>query len=60
MTHGTFGRVGIIMGGTSAEREVSLRTGEGVASALETRGHEVVRINYGASTRGVDELIRAS
>jgi D-alanine-D-alanine ligase len=59
MTHGTFGRVGIIMGGTSAEREISLRTGEGVATALEARGHEVVRITYGAATRGVDEMIRA-
>jgi len=37
-------RVGVIMGGTSAEREVSLRTGDGVAKALESRGHEVVRI----------------
>jgi D-alanine-D-alanine ligase len=37
-------RVGVIMGGTSAEREISLRTGEGVAKALEARGHEVVRV----------------
>ncbi len=60
MTHGMFGRVGVIMGGTSAEREVSLRTGEGVAEALEERGHDVVRISYGAATRGIDELIRAA
>lgn len=46
------------MGGTSAERDVSLRTGEGVAKALEQRGHEVVRIAYGPDTRGVDELVR--
>jgi D-alanine-D-alanine ligase len=37
-------RVGVLMGGTSAEREVSLRTGEGVAKALEARGYEVVRV----------------
>jgi D-alanine-D-alanine ligase len=42
-------RVGVVMGGISAEREVSLRTGEGVAKALESRGHDVVRIVLGAS-----------
>jgi len=46
------------MGGVSGEREVSLRTGEGVASALEERGHDVVRIAFGATTRGVDQLVR--
>jgi D-alanine-D-alanine ligase len=40
-------RVGVLMGGTSGEREVSLRTGEGVAHALETRGHDVVRVIVG-------------
>jgi D-alanine-D-alanine ligase len=48
------------MGGVSAEREVSLRTGEGVASALEERGHDVVRIDWGADTAGLDELVRAA
>ena len=51
-------RVGVLMGGISAEREVSLRTGDGVATALEARGHEVVRIAYGPSSRGIDELLR--
>src|SRR5215203_1690816 len=37
-------RVGVLMGGTSAEREVSLETGEGVVRALEARGHDVVRV----------------
>jgi len=40
-------RVGVLMGGTSAEREISLRTGEGVAKALESYGHEVVRVVLG-------------
>lgn len=40
-------RVGVVMGGASAEREISLRTGEGVAKALESRGHEVARIVLG-------------
>jgi D-alanine-D-alanine ligase len=53
-------RVGVLMGGLSAERDVSLRTGEGVANALEARGHEVVRIAFGPETRGVDELLRAA
>src|SRR6266540_859222 len=37
-------RVGVIMGGTSGEREVSLRSGSAVANALLARGHDVVRI----------------
>lgn len=40
-------RVGVLMGGSSGEREVSLRTGEGVAKALEARGHDVARIVFG-------------
>jgi D-alanine-D-alanine ligase len=48
------------MGGMSAEREVSLKTGEGVAAALATRGHDVVRIAFGPGTQSIDELLRAS
>jgi D-alanine-D-alanine ligase len=40
-------RVGVIMGGSSGEREVSLRSGAAVAEALEARGHDVVRIALG-------------
>ena len=39
--------VAVLMGGWSAEREVSLVTGEGVAKALESRGHRVTRIDMG-------------
>ena len=53
-------RVGVLMGGMSAEREVSLRTGEGVAAALESRGHEVHRIVFGPDTPGIDQLLRAA
>ncbi|MDB4996054.1 MAG: D-alanine--D-alanine ligase [Myxococcaceae bacterium] len=53
-------RVGVLMGGMSAEREVSLRTGAGVASALEALGHDVVRLEFGPDTRGVDEILRAA
>jgi len=51
-------RVGVLMGGLSAEREVSLRTGEGVARALDGRGHDVVRIAFGPDSPGLDELVR--
>ncbi|HEY3592365.1 MAG TPA: D-alanine--D-alanine ligase [Polyangiaceae bacterium] len=37
-------RVGVIMGGASGEREVSLSSGGAVAKALLARGHDVVRI----------------
>ena len=33
-----FGRVAVLMGGTSAEREVSLMSGNGVLAALKSRG----------------------
>ena len=35
----------VLMGGWSAEREVSLTSGNGVADALESRGHRVTRID---------------
>jgi D-alanine-D-alanine ligase len=37
--------VAVLMGGWSAEREVSLMSGDGVAKALETLGHQVTRID---------------
>jgi D-alanine-D-alanine ligase len=37
--------VAVLMGGWSSEREISLITGNGVADALEGRGHEVTRID---------------
>ena len=37
--------VAVLMGGWSAEREVSLMSGKGVADALESRGHKVTRID---------------
>ena len=35
----------VLMGGWSAEREVSLLSGAGVADALEAKGHRVTRID---------------
>jgi D-alanine-D-alanine ligase len=37
--------VAVLMGGWSAEREVSLSSGNGVADALESLGHQVTRID---------------
>ncbi len=37
--------VAVLMGGWSAEREVSLMSGNGVADALEKNGHQVTRID---------------
>src|SRR5580698_4731526 len=53
-------RVGVLMGGWSAEREVSLRTGDGVATALESRGHDIVRVVWSDDGTGLDERLRAA
>jgi D-alanine-D-alanine ligase len=37
--------IAVLMGGWSAEREVSLKSGAGVAEALESLGHRVTRID---------------
>jgi D-alanine-D-alanine ligase len=47
MSHRFAGRrVAVVMGGLSAEREVSLNTGAGVLAALEERGWDVVAIDW--------------
>jgi D-alanine-D-alanine ligase len=48
-------RVGILMGGMSAEREVSLRTGEGIYEALAERGYDVTKIFV---DRDIDRVLR--
>ncbi|HEX8261298.1 MAG TPA: D-alanine--D-alanine ligase, partial [Allosphingosinicella sp.] len=47
--------VAVLMGGWSAEREVSLRSGADVVSALESLGHRVTPIDMG---RDVAERLR--
>jgi D-alanine-D-alanine ligase len=42
-------RVAVLMGGWSAEREVSLTSGAGIVSALEERGHTAIAIDMGAT-----------
>ena len=38
-------KIVVLMGGTSAERAISLRTGAGIARALRARGHEVTAVD---------------
>src|SRR5690242_638181 len=52
--------VGVVMGGVSAEREVSLRSGEAVAAALESTGTRVVRIDLGGGEEALRALARAN
>ncbi|BAK65272.1 D-alanine-D-alanine ligase [Sphingobium sp. SYK-6] len=42
-------KVAVLMGGWSAEREVSLSSGAGIVKALEERGHSAIPIDLGAS-----------
>ncbi len=51
-----FRRVAVLMGGWGEEREVSMRTGEAVAKALQSTGHEVHRVLAGP---GLDRTLRS-
>jgi D-alanine-D-alanine ligase len=44
-------KVGVIMGGPSSEREVSLNSGRGVLAALQQKGYDAVGIDW----QGLDE-----
>lgn len=50
-------RIGVVMGGTSGEREISLKSGQAVAAALRSIGFHVEEIVVGEKV--VDELMRA-
>ncbi|HPQ67373.1 MAG TPA: D-alanine--D-alanine ligase, partial [bacterium] len=45
------GRVGVLLGGPSSEREISIKSGKAVSRALRSRGVEVVEI-------GIEEEVR--
>src|SRR5262245_16999799 len=47
------------MGGPSAEREISLRTGAAVRDALVRRGHDAVAIDWDGA-RSLADLLRAN
>jgi D-alanine-D-alanine ligase len=48
-------KIGVLLGGLSSEREVSLRTGEAVLAALRDRGHRAVPIYV---DRDIDVALR--
>jgi D-alanine-D-alanine ligase len=52
---GKMSRVAVLMGGLSAEREVSLVTGESCAKALREAGYDVVEVDAGRDL--VDQLL---
>ena len=43
-------RIGVVMGGLSAEREVSLNTGAGVLAGLQERGWDAIGIDWTAGS----------
>ncbi len=60
MTHSMakqMGRVGVLMGGPSSEREISMKSGKAVVSALEEAGCDVVKIVIDSTEE--EPLIRA-
>lgn len=48
-------KVGVLLGGIGPEREISLKTGEAIATALESRGYDVVRVYV---DRDIDRVLR--
>jgi len=53
---GRIGRVGVLMGGPSSEREISLKSGHAVYATLKNKGLDVVPIDI--KTAGTKENIR--
>jgi D-alanine-D-alanine ligase len=59
-SHPFFGRrIGVVLGGLSAEREVSLNTGAGVVAALQENGWDAVAIDWKDGTNLADLLTDA-
>src|SRR5207302_6410205 len=50
--------VAVLMGGWSAEREVSLRSGKACADALETKGYPVTKIDVGRDIATVLQTLK--
>ncbi|HXF89257.1 MAG TPA: D-alanine--D-alanine ligase [Xanthobacteraceae bacterium] len=50
--------VAVLMGGWSAEREISLRSGRACANALEHRGYRVSRVDVGRDIASVLSLLK--
>ena len=52
-TADSFGRIGVLMGGNSSERPISLRSGKAVLSALEAKGLVVVPLDIQGEQRQI-------
>jgi D-alanine-D-alanine ligase len=52
-------RIGVLMGGVSAERDVSLRSGEAVVDALVDAGRDAVKVVIGPGTDAVRAIVDA-
>src|SRR5919199_1176806 len=50
--------VAVLMGGWSAEREISLRSGKACADALEPQGYRVTRIDVGRDIASVLQTLK--
>ncbi|MEI7542047.1 MAG: D-alanine--D-alanine ligase [bacterium] len=50
-------RIGVIMGGLSSEREISLKSGEAIVKELKARGENVVAIDL--NSRSIDKIVKA-
>ncbi len=48
MNRSSYGTIGVLMGGYSSEREISLRSGQAVAEALAQEGHRVCPLDITA------------
>jgi D-alanine-D-alanine ligase len=49
-------KIGVLYGGTSGEREVSLSSGKGVLEALKKNGHECIGIDF--HPNNLDEILK--
>jgi len=56
MSGHSYGTIGVLMGGYSSEREISLRSGQAVADALSQEGHRVLPLDI--TTDDVAGIIR--
>lgn len=61
MNQSRFGTIGVLMGGFSSERDISLRSGSGVARALAGAGHVVQGIDITTNDRlKITDLLKNS
>jgi len=60
MINSGFKRIAVLMGGRSAEREVSLSSGKGVIAALRAEGFDAVGVDPGTGTDNLWSMLEAA